>query len=97
MSGSGAGKTVPTRNKLFGAKIYLLKSATRSKHFLMQIQAEKRKRSSSERERERGSREEASHGHCAVTHVLGPKLFFVAGLVIFVTAVARLVCPDRLG
>ena len=29
--------------------------------------------------------------------VLGPKLFFVTGLVIFVTAVARLVCPDLLG
>ena len=26
--------------------------------------------------------------------LLGPKLFFVTGLVIFVTAVARLVCPD---
>ena len=31
------------------------------------------------------------------TQVLGPKLFFVAGLVIFATAVARLVCPDLLG
>ena len=30
-------------------------------------------------------------------HVLGPKLFFVTGLVIFVTPVARLVCPDLLG
>ena len=29
--------------------------------------------------------------------VLGPKLIFVTGLVIFVTAVARLVCPDLLG
>ena len=29
--------------------------------------------------------------------VLGPKLFFVTGLVIFVAAVARLVCPDLLG
>ena len=29
--------------------------------------------------------------------VLGPKLFFVTGLVIFATAVARLVCPDLLG
>ena len=29
--------------------------------------------------------------------VLGPKLFFVTGLVIFVTAVARLDCPDLLG
>ena len=29
--------------------------------------------------------------------LLGPKLFFVTGLVIFVTAVARLVCPDLLG
>ena len=28
---------------------------------------------------------------------LGPKLIFVTGLVIFVTAVARLVCPDLLG
>ena len=30
-------------------------------------------------------------------HILGPKLFFVTGLVIFVTAAARLVCPDLLG
>ena len=30
-------------------------------------------------------------------HLLGPKLFFVTGLVIFITAVARLVCPDLLG
>ena len=29
--------------------------------------------------------------------VLGPKLFFVTGLVIFAIAVARLVCPDLLG
>ena len=29
--------------------------------------------------------------------ILGPKLFFVTGLVIFVTAIARLVCPDLLG
>ena len=29
--------------------------------------------------------------------VLGPKLFFVTGLVMFATAVARLVCPDLLG
>ena len=29
--------------------------------------------------------------------VLGPKLFFVTGFVIFVTAVARLVCPGLLG
>ena len=29
--------------------------------------------------------------------ILGPKLIFVSGLVIFVTAVARLVCPDLLG
>ena len=29
--------------------------------------------------------------------VLGPKLIFVTGLVMFVTAVARLVCPDLLG
>ena len=29
--------------------------------------------------------------------VLGPKLIFVTGLVKFVTAVARLVCPDLLG
>ena len=29
--------------------------------------------------------------------VLGPKLFFVTGLVIYVTAAARLVCPDLLG
>ena len=32
-----------------------------------------------------------------LSHLLGPKLFFVTGLVIFVTAVARLVCPDMLG
>ena len=32
-----------------------------------------------------------------LTSVLGPKLFFVTGLVISVTAVARLVCPDLLG
>ena len=31
------------------------------------------------------------------TPVLGPKLIFVTGLVKFVTAVARLVCPDLLG
>ena len=30
-------------------------------------------------------------------YVLGPKLFFVTGLVIFTTAVARLVCLDLLG
>ena len=30
-------------------------------------------------------------------YVLGPKLFFVTGLVIFVTAEARLVCPNLLG
>ena len=29
--------------------------------------------------------------------VLGPKLIFVTGLVKFVTALARLVCPDLLG
>ena len=29
--------------------------------------------------------------------ITGPKLFFVTGLVIFVTTVARLVCPDLLG
>ena len=29
--------------------------------------------------------------------VLGPKLIFVTGLVIFVTAVTRLVFPDLLG
>ena len=29
--------------------------------------------------------------------LLGPKLFFVTGLVTFVTAVARLVCPDLIG
>ena len=29
--------------------------------------------------------------------ILGPKFFSVTGLVIFVTAVARLVCPDLLG
>ena len=29
--------------------------------------------------------------------LLGPNLFFVTGLVIFATAVARLVCPDLLG
>ena len=33
----------------------------------------------------------------ALQYVLGPKLFFVTGLVIFVTAVARLVCLDLLG
>ena len=33
----------------------------------------------------------------ATTKVLGPKLFFVTDLVQFVTAVARLVCPDLLG
>ena len=32
-----------------------------------------------------------------VSVVLGPKLFFVTGLVNLVTAVARLVCPDLLG
>ena len=31
------------------------------------------------------------------TTVLGTKLIFVTGLVKFVTAVARLVCPDQLG
>ena len=30
-------------------------------------------------------------------NALGPKLFFVTGLVIFVIAVAILVCPDLLG
>ena len=30
-------------------------------------------------------------------HVLGPELIFVIGLVKFVIAVARLVCPDLLG
>ena len=30
-------------------------------------------------------------------HVPGPKLIFVTGLVTFVTAVARLACPDLLG
>ena len=44
------------RNKLLGAKIYLLNSATRSKHFLMQIKADeqrskKRKRRSSSKKR----------------------------------------------
>ena len=29
--------------------------------------------------------------------ILGPKIFFVTGLVIFATALARLVCPDLLG
>ena len=29
-------------------------------------------------------------------YILGPKLIFVTGLVKFVTAVARLVCPDLL-
>ena len=33
----------------------------------------------------------------AIYNLLGPKLFFPTGLVIFVTAVARLVCPDLLG
>ena len=32
-----------------------------------------------------------------VSVVLGPKFFFVTGLVNFVTAVARLVCPDLVG
>ena len=32
-----------------------------------------------------------------ITHLLGPKLIFVTGLVIFVTPVARLVYPDLLG
>ena len=36
-------------------------------------------------------------GDCAPTCILGPKLFFVTGLVIFVTAVARLVFQDLLG
>ena len=30
-------------------------------------------------------------------YVLGPKIFFVTGLVMFVTAIARLVCLDLLG
>ena len=34
---------------------------------------------------------------CFIHYILGPKLFFVTGLVIFATAVARLVCPDLLG
>ena len=29
--------------------------------------------------------------------ILGPKLIFVTGLVMFVPAAARLVCPDLLG
>ena len=32
-----------------------------------------------------------------VSSLLGPKLIFVTGFVKFVTAVARLVCPDLLG
>ena len=39
----------------------------------------------------------AAGPHSPVWVILGPKLFFVTGLVIFVTAVARLVCPDLLG
>ena len=31
-----------------------------------------------------------------LVNILGPKLFFVTGLVKFVAAVARLVCPDLL-
>ena len=34
--------------------------------------------------------------HIAGVGILGPKLFFVTGLVKFVTVVARLVCPDLL-
>ena len=40
---------------------------------------------------------ESTYGYGFVYSVLGPKLFFVTGLVIFATAVARLVCPDLLG
>ena len=36
-------------------------------------------------------------GRITYLMLLGPKLIFVAGLVILVTAVARLVCPDLLG
>ena len=35
--------------------------------------------------------------HRSIEEILGPKLFFVTGLVIFGTAVTRLVCPDLLG
>ena len=34
---------------------------------------------------------------CLNHKILGPKLFFVTGLVIFITVIARLVCPDLLG
>ena len=35
--------------------------------------------------------------HRSIEEILGLKLFFVTGLVIFATAVARLVCLDVLG
>ena len=40
--GVGAAKS-RARNKLLGAKIYLLNSATRGKHFLMQIKADEQR------------------------------------------------------
>ena len=46
----GKKRCLPGTNYLEKAKIYLLRIATRSKHFLMQIEAEKRKRSSSKTE-----------------------------------------------
>ena len=39
----------------------------------------------------------AAGPHSPTWVVLGLKLFFVTGFGIFVTAVARLVCPDLLG
>ena len=45
----------------------------------------------------RSQTHESPHVQLGLDLILGPKLFFVTGLVIFIAAVARPDCPDLLG
>ena len=63
-----------------------------------EFEFKRRGRGGNPRERSGGSRLKRRGSRIGrMFALLGPKLLFVAGLVIFVTAVSRLVCLDLLG
>ena len=59
--GVGAAKS-RARNKLLGAKIYLLNSATRGKHFLMQIKADEQRSKKKKKKKKKRQQQEKNRG-----------------------------------
>ena len=65
--------------------------------FPLHLGDERKQRSKLKKHHPRLGRRGAHGLRVIFLHLLGPKLFFVTGLVIFATAVASLVSPDLLG